>query len=259
LLDNGVRAVTTNISALTFEMPVGRSPFERPPLIEIDGERLTGRSPASDRSWRTHLRKANGRWTIASSPAAPELAKRSGLQGPIDDAFMDSFVMVLPSGTALNEQVAKWVAREAEHAIDHWRKQVRGEALVLEDSEVTEEQIKRSNLVLWGDPQSNAILGKIAERLPITWNKREIKLAAKTYSAENHVPALIFPNPLNPERYVVINSGFTFREYDYLNNARQVAKLPDYAVLDISVPPNSRYAGKVIHAGFFDEKWSVKE
>ena len=47
------------------------------------------------------------------------------------------------------------------------------------------------------------------------------------------MPVLIYPNPLNPKRYVVLNSGFTFREYDYLNNARQVPKLPDYAVIDV--------------------------
>ena len=29
---------------------------------------------------------------------------------------------------------------------------------------------------------------------------------------------MICPNPLNPKRYVVLNSGFTFREFDYLNN-----------------------------------------
>ena len=49
---------------------------------------------------------------------------------------------------------------------------------------------------------------------------------------------LIYPNPLNPKRYVVLNSGFTFREYDYLNNARQVPKLPDWAVIDVSEPPH---------------------
>ena len=30
--------------------------------------------------------------------------------------------------------------------------------------------------------------------------------------AAHHVPILIYPNPLNPQRYVVLNSGFTFRE-----------------------------------------------
>src|SRR3546814_9844379 len=57
-------------------------------------------------------------------------------------------------------------------------------------------------------------------------------------------------------RSVVLNSSFTFREYDYLNNARQIAKLPDYAVLDISVPSNPRYSGKVVEAGRSEEHTS---
>jgi hypothetical protein len=56
---------------------------------------------------------------------------------------------------------------------------------------------------------------------------------------------------------VVLNSGFTFREYDYLNNARQVPKLPDYAVIDMRTPPSSCYPGKIAAAGFFDEGWQL--
>ena len=84
-----------------------------------------------------------------------------------------------------------------------------------------------------------------------------ITFCAKKFAAGEHVPILIYPNPLNPQKYVVLNSGFTFREYDYLNNARQVPKLPDYAVIDITTPPNSRWPGKVVRAGFFGEKWEL--
>ena len=73
------------------------------------------------------------------------------------------------------------------------------------------------------------------------------------------MPVLIYPNPLNPRRYVVLNSGFTFREYDYLNNARQVPKLPDFAVVDVSVPMTSRAPGGIVTAGFFNERWQLPE
>ena len=53
-------------------------------------------------------------------------------------------------------------------------------------------------------------------------------------------------------------SGFTFRDYDYLNNARQVSKLPDYAIIDVNTPANSRYPGKVVRAGLFDERWKLQ-
>jgi hypothetical protein len=43
---------------------------------------------------------------------------------------------------------------------------------------------------------------------------KEVRLGKNAYDAAHHVPVLIYPNPLNPRRYVVFNSGFTFREYD---------------------------------------------
>jgi hypothetical protein len=55
---------------------------------------------------------------------------------------------------------------------------------------------------------------------------------------------------------VVLNSGFTFRETDYKSNAMQTPKLPDYAVVDTTTPPNGRFAGKIVLAGFFDEHWN---
>jgi hypothetical protein len=81
----------------------------------------------------------------------------------------------------------------------------------------------------------------------------------RTFDAAHHTLALIYPNPLNPERYIVLNSGFTYREYDYLNNARQTPKLPDWAVIDLREPASSRYPGKIVAAGFFDENWQLKE
>jgi hypothetical protein len=80
----------------------------------------------------------------------------------------------------------------------------------------------------------------------------------RSYEPAYHVPVAVYPNPLNPEKYVVLNSSFTYREYDYLNNARQVPKLPDWAIIDIRTPPNSRYPGKIVDADFFDERWQLK-
>ena len=91
--------------------------------------------------------------------------------------------------------------------------------------------------------------------LPLHWTKEQLTVAGKTYPANGNMPVLIYPNPLNPKKYIVLNSGFTYREYDYLNNARQVSKLPDFAVIDLSQPPNPRGPGKVTFAGFFNENW----
>jgi hypothetical protein len=145
-----------------------------------------------------------------------------------------------------------------DRAIDHWRRQFRGMAPVEYDTKITDAEIADSNLVLWGDPESNRILKRIADQLPIRWSKEGILVGGEEFEADHHALILVFPNPLNPQRYVVLNSGFTFRDYDYLNNARQVPKLPDWAVIDLRTPPSSRLPGRVSNAGFFDEEWRLK-
>lgn len=165
--------------------------------------------------------------------------------------------MVRPTGKAMNAAVGEWAEKELAHAVTHWRKQFRGDAPVTDDTKLTDEQVKNANLVLWGDPQSNAVLAKIADRLPVKWTAEGVRVGDQLYPAGTHVPLLIYPNPLNPGKYVVLNSGFTYREYAYLNNARQVPMLPDYAVVDVTTPPDSRHPGKVVRAGFFGEKWEL--
>jgi dienelactone hydrolase len=254
-----VRVTTRNVEGLTLAMPAGHCPLDvtRRPRVILDGRELVAAPVLSDRSWQAHFRKGGGVWSAVASADDGTLRKRPGLQGPIDDAFMDSFLMVRPTGTPLNEKVGRWAAGEMAHALTHWRRQFRGEARVKDDAQVSDADIAGSNLVLWGDPASNKVLARLAAKLPITWDAQGVRLSGERYGADHHVPVLIYPNPLNPKRYVVLNSGFTFREYDYLNNARQVPKLPDFAVLDVDQPATSRRPAGIVTAGFFDERWRL--
>src|SRR5207249_1989702 len=108
-------------------------------------------------------------WAAVGKADDVSLHKRHGLQGPIDDAFMDSFLMVKPTGRPMNESVGAWADAEMKHAIDHWRRQFRGDARVKNDADITDDDIASNNLVLWGDPRSNKLLAKIADQLPIRW------------------------------------------------------------------------------------------
>jgi hypothetical protein len=253
--DGFVMLKTENVTALSIN-------FRFDPPAVVKGVKIDGQTPWSIGANPMdglvgHFRKVDGKWQVIGPVAAAALVKRHGLQGPIDDAFMDSFVMVNPTGRPMNSKTAEWADKEMKHAVAHWRQHFRGDAPVRDDTAIRDADIASSNLILWGDPMSNAVLARIADKLPVKWAKGGIMLGDKVYDPTTHVPVLIYPNPLNPKKYVVLNSGFTFREYDYLNNARQVPKLPDYAVIDVTTPPNSRHPGKVVRAGFFGEQWEL--
>jgi len=263
VIDRSDRVVLTteNVNELTLSFPSGACPISlgAPVTVIIDGGVIACPAPLSDRSWECRLHRPGGKdtWTLGPRPDAEALRKRPGLQGPIDDAFLDAFLFVRPTAEFGSPPVKEWTLQEMTHAVDAWRKQFRGEAPIKNDVDVTDEDIATKNLVLWGDVQSNRVLQRIAAQLPIHTESGNYTVDGHDYSASNHALLLIAPNPLNPRRYVVLNSGPTFREYDYLNNARQVAKLPDWAIVDILTPANSRYPGRVEAAGFFDELWRL--
>lgn len=215
-------------------------------------------SAQSDKSYKFSAHKIGDRWRLGPRTNEIGLRKKPGLTGPIDDAFLDSFLFVAPTGAAWNEQPAAWSASELTRAKEHWRRHFRGTARVKNDSQVTADDLAKHNLVLWGDPGSNAVLAQIADKLPIKWTKDRIQVAGTSLPADQHSLVAIYPNPLNPKKYVVLNSSFTFRDFAYLNNARQVPMLPDWAAVDLNTPPDAVWPGKIVLADFFDERWQLK-
>ncbi len=258
LVDEGTFRVTTkNVAAFTIALPAGPAPLDktRPPRLVIDGTELVG--PTVKEQWTAKFCKLGGKWQGLPPDFGTGVHKKHGLQGPIDDAFMGSFILVRPNGKPLNDKIGAWAKGELDRAIVEWRRVFRGEARVKSDTAITAEDIANSNLVLWGDPSSNSVLAKVLPKLPITWDAKKLIVGKLETSAADHAPILIFPNPLNSDRYVVLNSSFTFREGSNTTNSQQTPKLPDWAVIDLKTPPSAKWPGLVVDAGFFDEQWRL--
>jgi pimeloyl-ACP methyl ester carboxylesterase len=261
LLSGQMQIEPENVTDFTLDFPAGECPFDvqSPVVVVIGDQELTAPQPKSDRSWNVSFHQVRDEWRLGKRPAEEGgLRKKHDLQGPVDDAFMDSFIFVRPTGQPWHKQAGQWSDGELSRAIEHWRRHFRGDAQVKNDVDITDVDIASSNLVLWGDPQSNTVLARIAKRLPISWTQQEIVAGEQRFPAANHALIAIHPNPLNPNRYVVLNSSFTFRDYAYLNNARQVPMLPDWAVVDLTTPPGAVWPGKIVAADFFDERWQLK-
>ncbi len=250
-----LRLRTKNISSFVLNNDLVGMPVK---TIQLDEQSF----PDAARARMAAFIKHEGKWHFGTSAAAifsklPTQVKRPGVCGPIDHAFTNPFIFIRPTGEPLNKTVGDWTKSELDRAIVQWRQVFRGDAKVKDDTKLFPSEISDSNLILWGDPSSNAMIKKIIDQLPIEWDAEKIVFGGKTYDAKHHAPILIFPNPLAPGRYVVINSSFTFREAAALNNALQTPKLPDWAIIDLTTPPDAEWPGKVVHTGFFDEQWQA--
>jgi hypothetical protein len=180
-----------------------------------------------------------------------ERGKRHSLQGPVDDAFTAPFLCVVGMGKAWNPLVEEWTEARLKRFADDWRQFLRGEVRIKRDSELTPDDIEGHHLILFGDPGSNRFLARLLKELPLRWTETEIDLGGRTFSARDHVPVLITANPVNPLRYVVLNSGHTFGAREFRGtNALLFPRIGDYAVFGVDSQTNVPEV-----SGYFDEKW----
>jgi len=256
-----VRIRTKNVSSFELDFTISGWPMKSGYLeLVIDGQEVDGPAVTKNEPIVTRWRKSGGRWeeVLSEDMASKELRKRPGLQGPIDDALTSSFLFVLPSRPCRHGVVQRFVDREVEHARVTWRRIMRGEDRFVLDKDLTAEQIANCNLICFGDFNSNRYLSSIASALPIKWNDEALVVGNAEFDPTKHAAVFVYPNPLSPGRYVVVNSGITFRQFSNASNSRQIAMLPDWAVVDVTEPSDQIFPGKIVLADFFDETWALK-
>jgi hypothetical protein len=251
--DKGMlRVVTKNVRA-----------FELSPSFEVQGVIVDG--TVLEAGARAFSQSGEGTWVTVSAESLAERsegAKRAGQSGPIEEPLKRSFVVVLPEGGSASPAVTAWVNAESQHFLKRWRGLMRGDVRVKKASEVTLDDMILHTLVLWGDAQSNPLIAKIlatgsTKKLPLVWDEKVLKLGSVEVNPTTHVPVMVRPNPLEPRGTIILNSGLTFREAHDRTNSLQNPKLPDWAILDITVPPDAERAGRVVEAGFFAEDWTL--
>jgi hypothetical protein len=217
--------------------------------IDIDGEGLKVRSSKS-----IALEKSNGKWRQA--PATDKaIRKRHGLQGPIDDAFLEPFLVVRPTGTPWNADANGQALRILARFERQYSYAYRGHVRIKDDKDVTPDDFARYNVVLFGDPGSNLWIAKLGGKLPpLHWNKQTVTLGARSFAASEFLPALIYPSPLSGDHYVVINSGLTADWADWAGDF-PTPRYGDFAIFKIKQDSEDPEA---VYAGLFSEAWQLK-
>jgi hypothetical protein len=238
----------------------------RPPFPPKEGARLrvggrdVGPLPRGEgRPRELFVRRRGDRWGLSTGPVVAA-GKRPGVQGPIDDAFTSPFLCVRGTGKPWGPAVQAWSEASLRRFAYEWQRYFRGELPVKDDTAVTAADVRRCNLILFGDPGSNRWIEKALPRLPLRWTRDEVRVGKGRYPAADHAPVLIQPSPFAEGRYVVLNSGHTFHEKELASlNYLLFPRLGDWAVMKVGgkAPkgPSGPLEEDAIRAGFFDERW----
>lgn len=218
-----------------------------PKTIQIGGTVLDWARDVSSEDETVSLMKGSRKWVRDPNPKSTR--KRPGLEGPIDDAFMEGFVVTLGKGNPWNESAQKAARDEMERFRKEWVSYMRGDFPFLPEEKITPEILEKKHLVIFGDPGSSALLAQLKEKLPFGWEKDKVLWKGKSLLARAYLPFSIQPNPLAPGKYLVINSGHTFHEEQFKGtNALLFAQHGDHGLLHIP-------SGLVESPGLYDEDW----
>lgn len=188
-------------------------------------------------------------------------AKEHRQSGPIDDVFLKPFLVVQPTRrrASSHPKVERWVRFELEHFMARWRALYRGEPRIKYDIDVTDDDLRRFNIIAWGDPNTNVIIRRCLHDLPFTWKDNLIVIGDERYDSHEHVPMCITAATREVGgNYIVLNSGPTHREAHDRTNSLQNPKLPDWAIVSLERDPDAASPGVIKAAGFFDGNWKVK-
>lgn len=210
------------------------------------------------------IERRNGKWHYQGTLDSVALTgKRPGLQGPIDDAFERPFLCVRGTGKAWNPAVGAWADANLRRFADEWRRHYRGTLPIKDDTEVTADDARRANLILFGDPGSNRCLRQILPQLPLEWTRDTLQVGTERHPSADHGVQMIYPNPLPGAagRYVVLNSGHTYHDSELRFSYMVFPRLGDWAILKAGDNPPSAPASHVgetvLNSGFFNEAWAT--
>jgi hypothetical protein len=184
------------------------------------------------------------------------MVKTPQCEGPLSDQMTMPFAVV--QGTASADPVMQSVcAMQAKQIAGDWEGWQHVKPRFFLDSSITEEDMARYSLIVVGGAEANLVTRKLSDRLPLNIQGSKVTIGNKTYDAPDAAVGMIYPNPLNPQRYVVIRAATSptaqFHHY-------WATDAVDFFIADghLADPPTGVPAEKVMVAsGYFDHKWQI--
>jgi pimeloyl-ACP methyl ester carboxylesterase len=221
--------------------------------LRVDGAPVSGvdlQAPAG-----LLRRHPGGPWEAAEG-APPAGQKRPAVSGPFGDLFRRGVVLVTGStGSAEERFFLEWSAQDGAGFFRTWnggvhRGGIAGESWVdllrMTDVEYLAAGDTARNVIAFGTPATNALLGRLAGPLGLELGADVIRLRGREWRGRELALIAVLPHPDGSDRYVALHGGAT---PDAIAAGAHLhwQLLPDYLVYD---------GERVVDWGHLDSDWS---
>ena len=124
--------------------------------------------------------------------------KNKNLSGLVSDVFTEEYAVVISSQDDNEIKICNDIA-----------KSIAGSVMVISDANLTKETIEQKNIVVIGTIENNQFIQKIIDDLPIKFKDGKLTADNIEIADSNLGIMMIYPNPLNPLRYVAVFTATT--------------------------------------------------
>jgi poly(3-hydroxybutyrate) depolymerase len=243
---NQLEIKTTNLTAFTLQLK-DHPKFNAAQALQVT---INGKKVKTSAAETVSFTEQQGKWA-ATKYELPATAKKPGAEGPIGAVFSQRHVYVY--GTAGNPSEAELKLRsEIATQAANWsfyRNAFLGRIMVfprvMSDKEVRPSDLKDANLILFGTKETNTVIEKYSDRLPLQLN-----------AASANDFGLLYVFPLDGH-YVAVSSGLTWW------TGAQPGALPFLPPALLALNQFKDYilfkgtTGGVISEGYFDQNWKL--
>jgi hypothetical protein len=208
------------------------------------------------------MRLQNGELRLTANEYQPAPAhKNPRLPGSMADFTVTPFAVVVGTVSADPEMVTL-CRRKADAFIEGWRDWQKQEPRVFRDTEIGDAEMAKYSLLLIGGPEANRVTAKLAGSLPLLVAADRITIDGKNFAVKDATVQMIYPNPLNAERYVWIAAGTSTDGMHFCDLNPHRPSDWDYTIVDGRIPAYKESGSSLqlrVVSGMFDYNWRYSD
>jgi pimeloyl-ACP methyl ester carboxylesterase len=250
LAGNNVRIDSKNAEEIELSLPGKLVDYNKPVKIVWNGEIIEQENTAQGKIILKNKEVVYG-----------SLNKNPQIAGPIAD-YQNTPFMIVAGTISKDSTMKKLILQKAEMIVNNWKYGQKYEPRFKKDVEVTDSDMINYTLFLLGGAGDNSVTAKIFGKIPFQIDSNGITIDGKLFKAKNAVLQAIYPNPLNPERYVAVAAANSGTGFYFFNPYNSELNDYDFFISDGKIPNYSAGAKDekiLIASGFFDNNWKMNK
>lgn len=172
-------------------------------------------------------------------------SKNQFVEGPVWEVFGGPFLFVK------GQDMPELWASSCDKMVNQWNTHFHTDIQICTDN-LNDSLKSQNNLVLFGNSSSNKIINQIAELLPVKTYHDAVVFGDQIFKSPDICYQYCYPNPFNPEKYVLIIGGNNMENFLLYQNMPWYDGTSDYYIWS-----SENGKPKIITQGNFDYKWEV--